>query len=136
VLGFLSETTLAEGQLKTVLIVDDDEDIRESLAELLRLHGLEVATAADGREALRWLRSGSPLPCLVLLDIMMPGMNGLELHEAMSADPALSRVTIVFITGAGAGPAVEYARKEMKREVLKKPMDPDDLVSLVRRYCS
>ena len=116
-----------------VLVVDDDDDIRESLEVLLRLHGYHVATAADGAEALRRLRGVPPLPCLILLDLMMPGMNGFELRTAMDANQELSRIPVVVITGAGA--VVAERATSMRLDVLRKPFEPIALLQTVRRFC-
>ena len=92
----------------TVLVVDDDDDLRETVEVLLRAHGHPVATAASGLEALAWLRHRAADTCVVLLDLMMPGMDGFTLHSTMSADPVLSPIPVVVVTGAGAaGPPAQ-----------------------------
>jgi CheY-like chemotaxis protein len=80
-----------------VLIVDDEEDIRELLGELLELQGYAVRTAANGREALAMLRS--PV-CVrfVLMDMLMPELGGLEILASMAADPTLRDVPVCVST--------------------------------------
>jgi two-component system, chemotaxis family, chemotaxis protein CheY len=116
-----------------VFVVDDDDDIRESLEVLLRLHGYHVATAADGAEALQRLRALSRRPCLILLDLMMPGMNGFELRTAMDENKELSQIPVVVITGAGA--LVAERASAMHLDVLRKPFEPLALLQTVRRFC-
>jgi CheY-like chemotaxis protein len=117
-----------------VLVVDDDEDLREAVEAVLLARGHRVVTASDGAEALAWLREGTGRrPCLVLLDLMMPGMNGFELMSAMRADPALATIPVVVITGAGA--RVERRAANFREGVLPKPVEVKDLLCTVGRYC-
>jgi CheY-like chemotaxis protein len=81
------------------LIVDDDAELRESAADGLTDAGYEPLVAVDGYEALELLR-GSSRPRLILLDLMMPAMNGWEFRDALRADPAIERVPILVITAA------------------------------------
>lgn len=84
---------------RTVLVVDDDADIREIMQMTLQRHGYDVVVAADGAEALERLHGGR-LPSVILLDLMMPGMNGLEFRGAQLKDPEIAAVPVVAITGA------------------------------------
>jgi CheY-like chemotaxis protein len=116
-----------------VLVVDDDDDLREAMEAALRAVGHRVVTAADGAEALLWLRHPEVRTCLVLLDLMMPGMNGFELRTVMSADPALSTIPVVVITGAGV--LADRGADELQADVLAKPIALPTLVGTVKRYC-
>jgi CheY-like chemotaxis protein len=116
-----------------VMVVDDDEDIRESLTLMLTLKGYAVVSAADGQEALRLLREAAHEPCVILLDLMMPGMNGFQFREALTADPILRAVPVVAITGAG--PAYHRRSAELEIELLPKPFDFGVLLDVVRRFC-
>ena len=87
---------------KCVLIVDDDPDIREILAETLVDKGFDVATAANGLEALRILESMSVPPSAILLDLMMPIMDGYGFLERRRRDPALASIPLAIVT-AGHG---------------------------------
>jgi CheY-like chemotaxis protein len=115
---------------RTVLVVDDDADIRETLTEVLRGAGVEVVTAADGLEALRILRTG-PAPCLVLLDLMMPIMDGYEFLEVQRADPVLAAIPTAVIT---AGYLVDSARTG-DVPLLRKPVGLRGLLAVIDRYC-
>jgi CheY-like chemotaxis protein len=117
-----------------VLVVEDDEDLRSAMEAVLLARGHRVATAGDGAEALAWLREGAGRrPCLVLLDLMMPGMNGFELMSVMNADPVLATIPVVVITGAGA--RVERRAADFREGVLPKPVEVKDLLCTVSRYC-
>jgi CheY-like chemotaxis protein len=118
---------------KFVLVVDDDPDIRESLETVLGIHGHPVATAADGSEAIQLLRRGSAPPCLILLDLMMPGMNGFEFRAELEADPLFANIPVIIITGAGV--LVDEKAGALHAEVLRKPFDLKALLSTVKRFC-
>ena len=108
-----------------ILLVEDEPDLREVLDELLSGEGCQVACVADGAEALEWLSEGQR-PSLVLLDFIMPGMNGWTFLERMRADPAFDAVPVVAIsTQAETHPAVSAA--------LRKPFDLPLLVETVQR---
>src|SRR5262249_27660442 len=82
-----------------VLVVDDDADVRGMLAQVLELEGYDVVTAADGREALRRLEERRPF--LVLLDLMMPGMNGWQFRAEQLKQPGIADVPVVVLSGDG-----------------------------------
>jgi CheY-like chemotaxis protein len=117
------------GGIKTILVVDDDGDLRELLRLLLESAGYAVETARDGREALQ--RVTAHPPAVVLLDMKMPVMNGWQFAEALRRD-FNHRVPIVVVTAA------EDARKsaqEVDAEgFLGKPFDLDDVLAAVARY--
>lgn len=114
---------------RSILVVDDDFDIRETLAEILQERGYAVVTAAHGQEALDILRR--PLrPCLILLDLMMPVMDGYEFLDELAKDPALASLSVVVIT-AGAS----LARKPVDRPVMPKPFNIQQLMASVARHC-
>jgi two-component system response regulator CpxR len=106
-----------------ILIVEDDELIREELAILVRDHGYRVETAANGQEALRRLESG-PVG-LVLLDLMMPVMSGWQLAESMHRSPDLSSVPILTITAA------RTSHRAPPGLVFIKPLDPDRIMAAI-----
>ncbi len=113
-----------------VLVVEDDEATREAFALVLRGAGIRVETAGNGREGLERLRRERP--CCVLLDLMMPVMDGWQFREAQRADPALAAVPVVVCTAAGACPRAAELRAEA---YLRKPVEPDHLLEAVRRWC-
>ena len=91
-----------------------------------------VAEAENGRLALEWLQRNSD-PCLVLLDLWMPVMSGMELRERMVQDPRLAALPLVVVSAAGDG----KARAEEMGAIgyLRKPLDLQDLLATVERYC-
>jgi CheY-like chemotaxis protein len=118
----------------TILVVDDDADVRETLAETLAFEGYTTEQAANGQEALDYLRN-NPAPCLVLLDLMMPVMNGYDFLNAIRSEPALSSVS-VFIVSAAAREQVEAAAKSSAAVgVLTKPVQLAALLGAVEKFC-
>jgi CheY-like chemotaxis protein len=91
---------IATSQCKRVLVVEDEDVIRETFGLALELEGYKVFTAANGKEALDLL-SKIPAPCLILLDLMMPVMNGWEFIEAVQKDASLSTIPVVVVTAYG-----------------------------------
>jgi CheY-like chemotaxis protein len=81
-----------------ILVVEDDSDIRESVVEVLEDEGYRVLSAADGRQALSVLTSLPEAPALILLDLMMPIMNGFQFREEQLKTPALAAVPVVVVT--------------------------------------
>ena len=116
------------------MIVEDDEDIRADLSAILRVKGFLVEEVANGREALARLRGGSR-PCLMVLDLMMPVMNGWELRAAMRADELLRAIPVVVVSGAGRVGDDDLRALE-PAAVLVKPFELSELLGLVSRYCA
>jgi CheY-like chemotaxis protein len=117
--------------LKTILVVDDDPNLQEVLADLLQIKGYRVWSAPDGAKALQWLRE-SDAPCLILLDLMMPMMDGHEFLAQCDADPLLARIPVVVIS-AGLHPKGSVVPGAV--DLLYQPFDADDLMRIVQRYC-
>jgi CheY-like chemotaxis protein len=82
---------------KIVLVVDDDDDLRATLCEALESEGYRAAAAADGAQALAYLRA-FPRPCVILLDLMMPNMNGWQFRAEQMRDPQLAEICTVVMT--------------------------------------
>lgn len=113
---------------KPVLVVDDDRDIREGLQQLLESEGHTVFTASDGQDALEVLAT-IPRPGMVLLDLMMPRMNGHRFIQMVREDAALANLPIVVLTAA------PVSVKDVAG-LLRKPPDLDELLKIVERYCA
>jgi DNA-binding response OmpR family regulator len=114
-----------------VLLVEDDAAIRDALRELLEAEGYVVQGAANGREALARLRGGGHRPRLILLDLMMPVMDGWEFRQAQRGDPALACIPVVVLS---AEDGVEDKIAEMKvAGSLAKPFLMRELLEVIRR---
>lgn len=116
-----------------LLIVDDETSIREMLSELLEDAGYTVAQAVDGADALALLTAGPDLPCLILLDLMMPRMNGWELRMALQHHPQLNTVPVVILSARTQLSQIATALDVADH--LAKPIDLDHLLGVVRRFC-
>ena len=112
-----------------MLLVDDDEDIREIVAEVLAAHGYSVRVARNGLEALNALDSVPLPPRLILLDMMMPVMNGWQLLTILRDHPAHSRIPVVVMTASGLHPL-----NAEPNGWLAKPVDHDRLVEAVAEF--
>jgi CheY-like chemotaxis protein len=116
-----------------VLVVEDDADILRAIVQVLQDEGVAVRAAANGRVALTMLReAGATLPCVILLDLMMPVMDGQEFRAAQLRDPALARVPVIVLTADGH--AVEKAALMNSANALRKPVELETLLAAVAPY--
>jgi two-component system response regulator MprA len=111
-----------------VLIVEDELDIRDTLQEAFEEEGYQVVVAGNGKEALARLEEG-PRPSAIILDIVMPIMNGAELYAALQADPALSRIPVVVSTS-------DPTRAPSGVLLMRKPLNLDRLIAAIARICA
>jgi CheY-like chemotaxis protein len=116
-----------------ILVADDDDDVRESLVEILNEEGYPAYGARHGREALDKLRSGRPLPCVILLDMRMPVMDGREFRAEQLLDPRLREVPVVVITADAH--AVETGAALAATEAMRKPVSLGALLEVAERFC-
>jgi CheY-like chemotaxis protein len=114
-----------------ILVVDDDADIRETLRDALEFEGYAVDVAANGRDAWESLRPEA-LPALILLDLMMPVMNGAEFLRLLRSDAQMKSVPVVVVTAFGASAGGVAAESQ---GLLPKPLDLELLLRTVERYC-
>jgi CheY-like chemotaxis protein len=114
-----------------VLVVDDDADIRDSLREVLEDEGYEVACVGNGQEALDHLKAASPRPCVILLDLMMPVMDGWQFRKEQKQHPEIADIPLVVITATGKRPVLVDAA-----ELVMKPLDLNRLFEAIERYCT
>jgi two-component system response regulator MprA len=114
--------------------VDDDHDVRDVMTQFLRLEGYGVATAGNGREALEHLRCADA-PCLILLDLMMPEMDGVRFRLEQKKDPRLSVIPVVVLSALRNVRGTVAAAHLDAVEYLEKPVDFDVLLGSVVRHC-
>ena len=117
-----------------VLIVEDDPDVREMLAALLVTEGFHAVAAEDGLEALHLLRAvrhrAPQIPCLILLDLMMPRLSGNEFRRAQLGDPTVAAVPVAVMSGAV---DIEQRAQSLGAvATLSKPIDCEMLLAVVR----
>jgi CheY-like chemotaxis protein len=115
-----------DGRIKTILVVDDDPGLVESLCIWLGQEGFTTQSAQNGKEALDLLRSG-PLPDLVLLDLMMPVMDGCDLYDIIRCDDAFESIAVIAMSALG-----ELPKTRTLPQVLRKPLDPERLLLAIR----
>jgi len=114
-----------------VLVVDDDRDLRETLVELLEERGYQVSEAGDGAQALHVLEAGATKPSLILLDLTMPGMDGVAFRTEQLKNPDLATIPVLVFT------ADAHAREKTEglsaRELVKKPLEQKVLLAAIDR---
>lgn len=113
---------------KLVLIVEDDPDTRRALEHVVKAAGYPVATAEHGQAALDYLLTANDSPGLILLDLMMPVLDGWQFLEEARQNPALSSIPVV-VTSAAPDLPTDTAG------ALRKPLDLDELVGVLHQYC-
>jgi CheY-like chemotaxis protein len=113
----------------TVLVVEDEEDLRELMRDALQMRGYNVVTAEEGGDALSKLE-GVGRPCLILLDLLMPGMNGWDFFEKVRERPELASVPVIVHSSAS------YRAPAGVTRVIQKPLTFDRLLAVVGEYCA
>jgi CheY-like chemotaxis protein len=116
----------------TILIIEDDDDISEALADILRAHGFAVATARDGQEAIDYLHRGDEPPRLILLDLMLPVMDGWAFRAAQLEDVRLASIPVVVLSAAA--DLTQHAQALHVDEYLNKPVDVPRLLHAIERH--
>jgi CheY-like chemotaxis protein len=112
-----------------IVIIEDDEDIRDTLSLALEFEGYTVLSASNGKEGIALLeRCGAP--CLILLDLMMPVMNGWEFLRERNSSDALSPVPVIVVSAFA-----DETSDHTVQAFLRKPVDLDTLLKMVSRYC-
>ena len=122
-----------------IVVVDDDDDVRDAVREILHGEGYETVGASNGREALDWLQNSPVTPELILLDLMMPEMDGWEVLSGINADPQLKKIPVALMS---AHPAIRHAfslahdrQHDTERLLLPKPVNVLRLLSTVHSVC-
>jgi CheY-like chemotaxis protein len=117
-----------------VLVVDDEAVIRQLIVINLELEGFEVHQAVDGLDALDKARELDP--DVVTLDVMMPGLDGIQTAHRLRADPVTARARIVLISARTRPADVERGRDAGADAYVTKPFDPDEIIDTVRRLAT
>jgi CheY-like chemotaxis protein len=120
--------------MNTVLVVDDDRDLRDALCGALEESGFSAVGVSDGRAALQYLKNGNQKPALILLDWMMPVLSGGEFREQQLQDPQIADIPVIVISAHvkadlfGVSLGIEM--------LLRKPFPLGELISQVERYAT
>ncbi len=117
-----------------ILIAEDEPDIRELVAFMLRFAGYEVVTASNGEEAVQG--ATREIPDLILMDVRMPRMTGYEACRIMKASPTLQDIPVVFLSAKGQESEIQSGLDAGAEEYLLKPFSPDELTNRVRMILS
>jgi len=120
--------------VREVLVIEDDSDLRESLSQALRDYGFAVTPASNGQQALELLRTGTR-PSVILLDLMMPVLNGWELRDALREDPALAGIPQLVIS-AYMDEAEQHVLALPPGDCIRKPFPMRVLLEAIERHCA
>lgn len=113
----------------SILVVEDDLDIRRALVEILHMEGHTTAEASNGKEALEYIKN-NPKPCMVLLDMMMPIMTGRQFLDIFKDAPESADVPVVIISAVA-----DRIDTTGAKEFIKKPLEVSKLLEVVAKYC-
>jgi len=123
-----------QGRNKTIMIVDDESSISSVLTDILEDEGYQVVVVRNGLEALTHLHVDSPLPCVILLDLIMPECSGVEFLSRRQTEPALADIPVIAMSGDF------YLAQQTPHlgatDYLIKPFDVDELLTTVTRVCA
>ena len=119
-----------ERHSSTILVVDDDRGAMEALSDILEYEGYHVERARNGLEALEHLQRTRPVPDLIILDLLMPVMDGWEFRMRQRDDPELANIPVLVVTAIGATAGIEGVK------IMRKPVDVNELLKNVALYCN
>jgi CheY-like chemotaxis protein len=119
---------------KKILLVEDNNEVRELLALFMKRLGYKVVEAATGLEAID--RASTVQPDLIMMDLRLPAMNGAETTARLKANPSTRDIPLLVITASGAGMVTQSALAAGAAEILHKPIDVTTLSNVLRRYLS
>jgi len=123
----------AERHWHEILVVEDEKDVRDAISHLLHFQTYTVKSATDGRQAIAQLRDGYR-PCLILLDLSMPGMDGVAFRGEQQAGADYASIPVVVVSGRADGPGI--AESVGARDFLRKPVRVPTLLAALERHCS
>jgi len=118
-----------------ILVVDDEADIRESALAIFESAGYAAVTARNGRDAFELLRTGALRPCVILLDLMMPVMDGWAFRAEQMCDHDLASIPVIVLSAVGRSEAAAAAESMRAVAGIAKPVDWDRLLRLVDAHC-
>jgi DNA-binding response OmpR family regulator len=118
----------------SVLVIEDDEHIALLLTFILERHGYRVDACADGRAARQFVETGATVPGLVLLDVMLPFVDGFELVRIIRAQPGWEAIPIVMLTAKSMESDIVRALDAGADDYIVKPFQPNELLARVRRF--
>ena len=116
-------------QRTDVLLAEDDDDLRDATMETLEDAGYRAVAVSNGSEALSFLREAAQLPSLILLDLMMPVMDGWQFREAQRDDPRIAAIPVVILSAMAEKPTMADV------EYLQKPTKAPPLIAMVAQFC-
>ena len=116
---------------QSILLIEDDLDINEAIQSILKDENFKVNAVFNGKEALEYLKNSPLNPSLILIDYMMPCMNGLQFREAQLQDPKIADIPTVMLSATN---NFEDINKLKFQEYLPKPIDLDSLINIVRKF--
>jgi CheY-like chemotaxis protein len=124
----LGVVTGGKNEVRAILVIEDDEDVRQAMVAILEMKGYSVASAENGKVAMDYLRA-APIPDLIITDLSMPVMDGRQFRREQVKDARLANVPLLVITAMNDRNGIDA------NEILRKPVDVDHLLATVSRYC-
>lgn len=125
---------LIGGSVRSIMVVEDHEEVRAMICDILAQEGLHVIQCRDGQAALMALATASPLPCLIFLDLSMPVMNGFEFRRRQLLEPTLCTIPVVVVS---AHHDLDGQKEELRADAyLLKPVRLKELLALARKYAA
>lgn len=113
-----------------ILLVEDNDDLRKLESEILESEGYKVDVATNGQEALDVLNQNQPNPCLILLDLMMPIMNGMQFLNIMKSNPLYAHIPVLIVSAVA-----NHSKIDGVIGYMQKPINLDKLFDTVEKYC-
>lgn len=117
--------------MKTILLIEDNNDIRENTCELLELEGYKVILALNGKTGL--ILATEHLPDLIICDIMMPEANGYEVFNGLQANPAARAIPFIFLTASAEKKTVAACLEMGASGYIRKPFEPEELFKAIKK---